>query len=53
MNLHHVKISTRKDTTEEVRTKIKRKRPVCTAKSGKRKLFPLSLPEGRDSGNPK
>ena len=38
-------ISTRKDTTEEIRTKIKRKRPVCDAKSGKQKSFPLSLPQ--------
>ena len=29
---------------EEIRTKIKQKRPVCDAKSGKRKWFPLSLP---------
>ena len=37
------RISTQKDTTEEIRTQIKRKRPVCDAMSGKRKLFPLSL----------
>ena len=36
-------ISTWKDMTEEIQTKIIRKRPVCDAKSGKRKLFPLSL----------
>ena len=30
---------------EEIRTKIKRKRTVCNAKSGKQKLFPLSLVE--------
>ena len=29
--------------TEEIRKKIKQKRPVCDAKSGKRKSFPLSL----------
>ena len=28
---------------QEIRTKIKQKRPVCDAKSGKRKSFPLSL----------
>ena len=28
---------------EEIRTKIKQKRPVCDAKSGKPNLFPLSL----------
>ena len=40
------RISTQEDTTEEIRTKIKRKRTVCDAKSGKRKLFPLSLVGG-------
>ena len=37
------RIPTQKDTTKEIRTKILRKQPVCHAKSGKRKLFPLSL----------
>ena len=32
--------------TEEIRTKIKRKRTICDAKSGKRKSFPLSLTPG-------
>ena len=36
-------LSTRKDTAEEIQTIIKRKRPVCHAKLGKRKSFPLSL----------
>ena len=29
---------------EEIRTKVKQKRAVCDAKSGKQKSFPLSLP---------
>ena len=33
----------KKDTTEEIRTKIKLKRPACNAMSWKRKSFPLSL----------
>ena len=37
------RISTRKDMTEEIRTKIKQKQTVCDAKSGKGKSFPLSL----------
>ena len=37
-------ISTRKGTTEEIRTKIKWKRPVYSSISGKRNVVPLSLP---------
>ena len=32
--------------TQEIQTKIKRKRTVCDTKSGKRKSFPLSLLKG-------
>ena len=42
-------ISTRKETTEKIRTKIKRKRQEYNPMSGKRKLFPLSLPLGLKS----
>ena len=38
-----VSISTRKDTTEEIWTKIKWKQPVYDTMSGKQKSFPLSL----------
>ena len=36
-------ISTRKDKTEEIRTKTKWKQPACNAKLGQWKSFPLSL----------
>ena len=36
-------MSSRKNMTEEIRTKIKRKRPECGAMSGKQKSFQLSL----------
>ena len=42
------RISTRNDMTKEIRTKNKRKRPVCDAKSGKQKSFPLSLLPGQN-----
>ena len=41
------RISTRKDTMEEIQNKIKQERPVCDKLSGKRKSFPLSLHPGR------
>ena len=40
---YNCRISTQKDTLEEIRKIIKRKLPLCAAKSGKRKLYPLSL----------
>ena len=43
LNTNNCRISAQKETTEEIRTKIIRKRPVCDTKSGKRKSFPLSL----------
>ena len=49
MKRDNCRISTWKDTTEEIRTKIKQKRPVCDTKSGKRKVFPPSLPERRNN----
>ena len=36
-------LSTRKDMTEDIQIKIKQKRPVYDAMSGKQKLFPLSV----------
>ena len=46
-------ISTQKDMVEEIRTKIKLKRPVCDSKWGKPKSFPLSLLSYTFSPNPK